>query len=866
MINFTRNKAGNGGGGALLTSENTIVSFSGSNNFISNSVVVGQGGAISTPGNAMLSFSGINNFIRNLAGACGAIYTYDSVLSFSGTNNFIGNSAGINFGGDGGAICTSYNTILNFSGINNFINNSADNEANANGGAIYASNSAVLSFNGTNNFISNSADNAETYGDGGAIFASYSTVLSFNGITAFLNNSATDRGGAVCLDTNSTLAFNGTITFINNGHIVGNTNTLNSETTYGGGVCIGLQSTFSVLPNTTVYWENNHARLGGAIYVIDASPLSYCAAVIPYVPKEQCFLQVPGQNLSNIDAQLIFKNNSADAAGSVLYGGIIDNCKLTGLDSKSSGEVFDMIVRIEDDNSPSYISSESLLICPCKDKLPDCSESQYGVLVTVHPGETFQVSVVAAGQRDGTVPDNVISSTQAELLPSQYLQQADKTCTKLNYTVFSLSQQVKILLQAESNPCSIPSDTIALDITVDLNQTCPPGFSFSESAKACVCEPRLAEYTGTHQCNITNGVGKIKHMSSQRFWIGYNDQSQELILHPYCPFDYCVNNTVTFSLNNADIQCAYNRSGLLCGECENNYSLMLGTDHCKRCTNSHLFLFIPFALMGVALVFFLLVCQLTVATGTISGLVFYANIVGVNRTIFLPVESTHPFSVFIAWLNLDFGIETCLYNGLDAYSKTWLQFVFPVYIWVIVGLIICVSHYSHMFANLLGSNPVSVLATLILLSYTKILRTLITAIFITYLEYPTYNRGVWLYDANIEYLTGRHIPLFLMAVLVFLFLFLPYTLLLLFDQWLQTIPDLRLFSWVNSTRLKSFMDAYHAPYKAKHCYWPGLLLLLPFFLILAFALNLQQDPSINLLAILVGTGILHLWAWVSGGV
>ena len=65
--------------------------------------------------------------------------------------------------------------------------------------------------------------------------------------------------------------------------------------------------------------------------------------------------------------------------------------------------------------------------------------------------------------------------------------------------------------------------------------------------------------------------------------------------------------------------------------------------------------------MGVALVFFLLVCKLTVATGTLSGLVFYANIVGPNRTIFLPVESTDAFSVFIAWLNLDFGIETCFY-------------------------------------------------------------------------------------------------------------------------------------------------------------------------------------------------------------
>ena len=215
-----------------------------------------------------------------------------------------------------------------------------------------------------------------------------------------------------------------------------------------------------------------------------------------------------------------------------------------------------------------------------------------------------------------------------------------------------------------------------------------------------------------------------------------------LILHPHCPFDYCVNDTVVFSLNNTDIQCANNRSGLLCGMCKESYSLVLGSSHCKKCTNSHLVLLIPFALMGVALVFLILVCKLTVATGMLSGLFFYANIVGVNHTIFLPVKSTDAFSVFIAWLNLDFGIETCFYDGMDAYSKTWLQFVFPVYIWVLVGLMIFVSHFSHRFARLLGNNPVSVLATLILLSYTKILHTLITALYITYLEYPTYNKMV----------------------------------------------------------------------------------------------------------------------------
>ena len=124
---------------------------------------------------------------------------------------------------------------------------------------------------------------------------------------------------------------------------------------------------------------------------------------------------------------------------------------------------------------------------------------------------------------------------------------------------------------------------------------------------------------------------------------------------------------------------------------------------------------------------------------------------------------------------------------------------------------------------------------------------------------------MWLYDANVDYIIGKHIPLFLVALLAF-FLFLPYTLLLLFGQWLPAISHLRLFSWVNSARLKPFMDSYHAPYKAKHRYWPGLLLVFRFVLLLVLALNFQHDPSINLLAISVGTGMLTVWAWVSGGV
>ena len=47
-------------------------------------------------------------------------------------------------------------------------------------------------------------------------------------------------------------------------------------------------------------------------------------------------------------------------------------------------------------------------------------------------------------------------------------------------------------------------------------------------------------------------------------------------------------------------------------------------------------LLIPFALAGILLVDLILVLNITIATGNIHGLIFYANIVAANREIFFP--------------------------------------------------------------------------------------------------------------------------------------------------------------------------------------------------------------------------------------
>ena len=164
-------------------------------------------------------------------------------------------------------------------------------------------------------------------------------------------------------------------------------------------------------------------------------------------------------------------------------------------------------------------------------------------------------------------------------------------------------------------------------------------------------------------------------------------------------------------MNNPDEQCKDNHSGLLCGKCEESLSHFLGSYQCKKCTNNYLALLIPFALAGVLLVILLFLLQLTVDAGTIHGLIFqYANVVTANHHIFIPQSANDPASIFIAWLNLDLGIQTCFYNGMDAYAKAWLELVFPVYIWAMVGFLIYIRDHSVTVTKLLGSSPVAVLA------------------------------------------------------------------------------------------------------------------------------------------------------------
>jgi len=157
---------------------------------------------------------------------------------------------------------------------------------------------------------------------------------------------------------------------------------------------------------------------------------------------------------------------------------------------------------------------------------------------------------------------------------------------------------------------------------------------------------------------------------------------------------------------------------------------------------------------------------------------------------------------------------------------------------------------------------VQVLATLFLLSYAKLLWLTITILSSTILENPDGSvRRVWLYDGNVDYLKGKHIPLLMAALLVLLVLSLPYTALLLFIQCLQLKSKHRALFCIG--KFKPLFDAYTGPYKDEHRYWTGLLLLVHAVLFIMFSVNVFGDPAINLLAIATMMFVLFIYVAVS---
>ena len=816
------------------------------NNFASNK------GALVMNGVTLMIAEGVN-FMNNR----GSLYVSSSQVQINGTAVFMDNLGDI-----GGAITATQESqvIFNTTCMVTISNNTATY-----GGGIYLAQSKLHVYHP----FELTDNKASEYG--GGIYASRSVIefKSEQTQTLQITNNTALNGGALCAIASNIQITNMFVDFNSNTAI-----------TNGGAMYLGQNSKIQLFKNKPDYlrddnlhvrldFTSNTARKGGAIYVADNSNDGvHCQGANREINQAECFIQTLKTyiNLYSFRITFIntfFTNNTAHQSGSDIYGGLLDRCTINqdaeltlfwtqpydykttyGFDYIKATTNIEQIVDYSQHarSHPEYpfnnisksdvmglISSDGILKF-CSDNVISPNHSH--PTVSINKGDLFTVSVVVVDQVGNPVNATVSSSLSSEsgnghFKGGQVEQQVGNQCTELEYNVYPQdnSAQLYIHLYVEG-PCGYNIEVSKLTLNLSfLPCECPVGFQPSSSQTECICE--CDQRLTPHQ--ITSCFAKTEKVQLEtNIWIGLSNSTNETgFVNHDCAFDYCVQKPVNISLSgpdSADEQCAYNRTGSLCGMCQ-DLSLVFGSSRCQKCSSYYIFLLIPFALAGIALVSFILLFNMTVAMGTIHGLIFYANILTANRSLFVPFSSPNFLTVFISWLNLDLGIETCFYNGMDSYGKFLLQLAFPTYVFVLIGTTLVLCEVSRKFANLLGNrNPVAALCTLILLSYSKLIRTIITAFQFTYLDYPNGSREiVWLYDANVPYFTVSHIPRFIAAFIIII-LGAIYTILLLFGQWFPRCSDRKFMKWAKNTKYNAFIDAYHAPFTPKHRYWMGLLL------------------------------------------
>ena len=435
------------------------------------------------------------------------------------------------------------------------------------------------------------------------------------------------------------------------------------------------------------------------------------------------------------------------------------------------------------------------IICYCSENI-NCSVDTLG---PVYPGQTLQTNL--CNMCDNDVSSVLYAEVHNINLPSSACRIAHQSqlinvigyhSNTVNYTIVSSMPRNNRCELFLTTPPYL--NTIYNAFYVEL-LPCPIGFTLQDGI--CDCDPILP--VKFHNCFIDHST--IKRPA--RTWItahAYMNNTKYLISD--CPMDYCLPYQSHVSLHHPDLQCQFNRTGILCSQCQHPLSMIFGSSRCMECSNIYILITIIVIVAGIVLVVSLYLLNLTVTKGTINGLIFYANIVSINNTVFLVNNNVFkPLSIFISFVNLDLGFEVCFYNGMDSYFKMWLQLFFPVYLIIIAASIIIASRYSSKILRLTLTRSLPVLATLFLLSYTGVLRTVLTVLFsystITHLP-SGHHQIVWSIDASVPLFGLKFTVLFITCLVLFLLLVFVNIIVLFTRRTLQ-------FRMIN--RFKPILDA-----------------------------------------------------------
>lgn len=382
-------------------------------------------------------------------------------------------------------------------------------------------------------------------------------------------------------------------------------------------------------------------------------------------------------------------------------------------------------------------------------------------------------------------------------------------------------------------PLSQARTTFSVQLTA-----CSTGYIYDESIHRCECDRRFASIGVV--CNV-EGVFK----TPPGLWLGRGRDG--VLMWGYCPKEYCTAGRSN-SIPNEDysFQCSMNshRTGFLCGTCKTGFSVTLSTSKdCRKCSNSWLAMLLVILFLGVVIIGFLSFFHISIAVGYINSVFFYSNIISIYAAHFVPNIEWRFLFIVADLLSLKFNFNACLYNGMTELVAVLFQYAFVAYIFFLMGIIYVVaSRYSLLDSY--SHAPSKTAVILLVMCYMLLIDACNKSLSFVkvYSLSGDQTLVLWKGDTSLAYFASIHGSIGVLALLVIMFLLLPFTAIVIHPRCSYKIPLL--------AKLKPIYDAAWAPFRPEARWWFGIRLILRWVLFICAAV-LETYQSIFALELIL---------------
>ena len=688
------------------------------------------------------------------------------------------------------------------------------------------------------------------------------------------NSSYTDNYGSVFSAINTKVILSGQLLFRNNTGIMGAAFSL-----------IG-SSRFILQDGLVAVFNRNLAFIsGGAIYAYNDI-------------TNECMLTPNGSNIS-----MLFQDNTATYSGNSIFSNNLYNCWSIMLPNNLPvQQAAELYHNISNGTLNGGLSTTVDKLCICQPNSSNCTI--LGDVIIVHPGMTLYFSIAAFDAFNQITYTEIslnlviegLMTLQENRLPSLnwYIDSNGRSlsqgkCTLVNIPLFKRHDIVDTHYLALIIIGSITHQEYRHFQIHLLPSGCPVGFEFDQSTHRCDCSHLFYKLGYRPVCKITSD-GYNPHITIKLAvkglsnWIGVINSTNKFIFgvsnvcYRYCNYNshyetFIIHENMVMLTNSDDDYgkkvnlCSHNREGPLCSQCAPGYSAVFGSVyHCKQCSNWWLLTLLVYGIAGPLLIYLLYTFNLTLTTGKINAIIFYAQILNINvpvpfmleieRLTLKTIYATVTGLLLLINLTIDFNLPLCLYNGMTELWKSGIGLMFPVYLLTIVIGLIIISRYSVRLSNRIADSSVQVLVTIVHLSVATLLSSTLDVFTPAYIYTNTSDvpMKVWQNDGTVEYGKGGHLILMIVTGVVVGSILITYLTVLLAGRPLMKINKVREY-------LRPIYEAIHAPYKRNKEFFFSSSIIFVVFIYLLNATLLSNNPNLGLM---IGIPVTCIYITVVG--